>query len=95
MHLILFYEVVDDFVAKRQPFRAEHLKKAKEAYDRGDLLLAGALLDPVDSAVLIFNGSKPEVAERFASSDPYVANGLVKKWYVRKWMTVVGTDATV
>jgi uncharacterized protein YciI len=49
----------------------------------------------VDSAVLIFNGSKPEVAERFASSDPYVANGLVKKWYVRKWMTVVGEGATI
>ncbi len=95
MHFILFYEVVDEFVAKRQPFRSEHLKKAKEAYDRGDLVLAGALVEPADSAVLIFNGPDAAAAERFASSDPYVTNGLVKRWHVRKWMTVVGTGASV
>ncbi len=95
MHLILFYEVIENFVAKREPFRAEHLKKAQEAYDRGDLVLAGALAEPVDYAVLLFNGADPNVAERFASSDPYVTNGLVKHWNVRKWTTVVGSGATI
>ncbi len=32
MHLILFYEVIENFVVKREPFRAEHMKKAQEAY---------------------------------------------------------------
>jgi hypothetical protein len=53
-------------------------------------VLGGALANPVDGAVLLFKGDSPEVAERFAKSDPYVANGLVKRWYVREWTTVVG-----
>ncbi len=41
-------QVIENFVVKREPFRAEHLKKAQEAYNRGDLVLAGALAEPVD-----------------------------------------------
>ena len=57
---------------------------------RGELLLGGALANPADGAVLLFTGDSPEVAEKFAQADPYVANGLVKRWYVREWTTVVG-----
>lgn len=94
MHYILFYEVVDDYVEKRGEFREAHLALARRAHERGELVLAGALVDPVDEAVLIFRGSSPEVAEAFAKSDPYVANGLVKAWRVRKWMTVIGDDSS-
>jgi uncharacterized protein YciI len=45
--------------------------------------------------VLLFRGTSPEVAERFAEKDPYVTNGLVKQWRVREWTTVVGRDAEV
>jgi uncharacterized protein len=30
-----------------------------------------------------------------AFADPYVRNGLVTKWRVRKWTTVVGDDAAM
>jgi len=50
----------------------------------------GALASPTDGAVLLFKGSSREVAEKFAQADPYVSNGLVKRWYVREWTTVVG-----
>jgi hypothetical protein len=43
--------------------------------------------------VLLFQGDSPEVAERFARADPYVINGLVKRWYVREWKTVAGTHS--
>jgi uncharacterized protein YciI len=56
--------------------------------------LGGALTDPVDNAVLLFQGDSPAVAERFAAADPYVKNGLVKGWRVRPWTTVVGADAS-
>ncbi len=36
----LFYEVVDDFVRRRAPYREEHLRLAQEAHTRGDLVLA-------------------------------------------------------
>jgi uncharacterized protein YciI len=93
MHYLLFYDVVDDYAERRLAFRSAHLKLARQAVERGELVLGGALADPVDGAVLLFRGSSPEVAERFASADPYVTNGLVTKWQVREWTTVVGSEA--
>jgi uncharacterized protein YciI len=93
MHFLLFYDVVDDYVDRRGPFRAEHLSLIREAHDRGELVMAGALADPPDGAVLVFRGPDPQHAESFAQSDPYVRNGLVKNWRVRKWNTVVGDGA--
>ena len=93
MHYLLFYEVGDDYVARRAQFREPHLKKAWEAVERSELILAGALANPVDGAVLLFQGDSPEVAEKFARTDPYVLNGAVKRWYVREWTTVAGDAA--
>ena len=94
MHYILFYDVVDDYVAKRAPFREAHMKHARLAHERGELFLAGALADPADGAVLVFQGPSSEPAEAFAKNDPYVLNGLIKAWRVRKWVTVIGDDAS-
>jgi hypothetical protein len=58
------------------------------------LLLAGALADPVDNAVLLFQGNSPEAAERFVAADPYVKHGLVTRWRLRPWTTVVGETAS-
>ncbi len=94
MHYLLFYEVGEDYVARRAEFRAAHLEKAWEASGRGELVLGGALAaNPVDGAVLLFKGDSPEVAEKFARADPYVTSGAVKRWYVREWTTVAGEDA--
>lgn len=93
MHYLLFYEAAEDYTERRGPFRDEHLRKAWAASDRGELVLGGALADPIDGALLLFKGDTPEVAERFARTDPYVTNGVIKRWYVREWKTVAGTDA--
>jgi uncharacterized protein len=94
MHYLLFYEFVPDYLEHRPQFRTEHLRHAWEANARGEIVLAGALADPVDGAVIVFKGDSPEVAERFAAADPYVKNGLVTRWFVRPWTTVVGAGAT-
>ncbi len=93
MYWLLFYEVVDDYLERRGEWRDLHLARAQEAHARGELLLAGALADPADGAVLVFRGDSPEVAERFGRDDPYVAAGLVTRWYVRHWKVVVGGDS--
>ena len=90
MHYLLFYEVGEDYLARRAEFRDAHLELAWAASRRGELLLGGALADPVDGALLLFQGCSPLVAENFAKVDPYVTNGLVKRWYVRPWTTVAG-----
>jgi uncharacterized protein YciI len=93
-HYLLIYTLSPEYLARRGEFRAEHLALAWTACDRGELVLGGALTDPVDEAVLLFKGSSPAVAERFVEADPYVSNGLVTEWRIRPWMTVVGLDAT-
>jgi uncharacterized protein YciI len=92
-HFLLFYEVGRDYVARRAEFRDAHLRKAWAAHARGELVLGGALADPVDGAVLFFKGDSAQVAEAFAKVDPYVVDGLVSRWYVREWTTVAGEDA--
>jgi uncharacterized protein YciI len=92
-HYLLFYDVAEGYVAKRSTFRAAHLEKVWRAHDRGELVLAGALADPVDGAVLLFKGDSPQVAEAFAQADPYVSSGLVVRWRVREWSTVAGEAA--
>jgi uncharacterized protein len=94
VHFILLYDVVENFVENRMPFRAAHLAHARAAFERGELVLAGALAEPADSAVIVFRGRSPESAENFARKDPYVTNGLVRSWRVRKWMTVIGDGAS-
>lgn len=94
MHYLLIYELAPDYLARRGEFRDEHLQLAWDAQQRGEIVIAGALAEPADQAVLLFSGATPEAAERFARADPYVAQGLVTSWRVRQWNTVVGQDAS-
>ena len=89
-HFALMYDVVDGFIDKRTPFRPAHLALVRDAHARGELLLAGALGDPPDGALLVFRADSVGVVERFVEVDPYVTNGLVKRWSVRPWSVVVG-----
>ena len=95
MHYLLFYDVGLDYLQRRAEFRAEHLRLAWAAAERGELLLGGAYNDPVDGALLLFQGDSPELASRFAEADPYVKHGLVRKWHIRTWTTVAGDGAAV
>ena len=88
----LSYYVVDDFVARRAEFREEHLRLVRESHRRSELLLAGALTDPIDRALLVFRAADRSVAEDFARNDPYVKRGLVTRWEVRPWAVVIGDE---
>ncbi|MCX6257874.1 MAG: YciI-like protein [Bacteroidia bacterium] len=93
MHYFLIYDLAPGYLENRTIYRNEHLSLAWQANERGELILGGALTDPVDTAILLFKGDSPDVAASFAKTDPYVLNGLVKKWTVRQWLTVVGEQA--
>lgn len=92
MYFLLFYKTVDNYIERRAPFRAEHLKMAQAAADDGQLIMGGALADPADGAVLVFRADGPQVAEAFAKNDPYVQNGLISEWSVRPWTVVIGGE---
>lgn len=92
-YFVLRYDsVVDDYVNRRAPYRAEHLRLINEAHARGEVLMAGAVGESPNGALIIFRGESPDVAERFAHADPYVAHGLVLHWRVQPWHVVVGAQ---
>ena len=95
MHYLLIYDLASDYLERRAPLRSEHIALARAAETRGELVLGGALANPADEAILLFRGDSPAAAEAFAAADPYVKNGLVTRWRVREWTTVVGRDAEV
>ena len=55
MHYLLIYELAPDYLARRPQFRTAHLTLAWQAAERGDLLLAGAVGDPLEGAILLFS----------------------------------------
>jgi uncharacterized protein len=89
-YYLLEYALIDDYLARRTTFREEHLALAREAHRRGNLILAGALAEPPDRAVLAWRTSDRSVIERFVDDDPYVRNGLVTSWTIRPWNVVIG-----
>jgi uncharacterized protein len=92
-YYLLEYALVDDYLARRAAFREVHLALAREARRRGELILAGALAEPPDRAVLVWRTDDRSVVERFADGDPYVRNGLVISWTIRPWTVVIGEAA--
>jgi uncharacterized protein YciI len=93
MYLVLFYDLVDDYLGRRVPLRPEHLELARAAHERGELAIAGALDDPADQALLVFATEDPSVVQRFVDADPYVREGLVTSLRIRKWNVVIGPGA--
>lgn len=91
MHFLLTYDLAPGYLDRRPAFRGAHLALAWAAADRGELLLGGAVGDPVESALLLFTSAA--AAHAFAEADPYVAEGLVAAWRVLPWTTVVGEQA--
>lgn len=90
MYSLLFYDYVDDIGERRAPFREAHLALAREMHERGVLLMAGALVEPLDGAVLAFVTDDRSIVENFVAQDPYVREGLVTSWRIRSWNVVIG-----
>ncbi|MGA9405700.1 MAG: YciI-like protein [Bacteroidota bacterium] len=89
-YFVLIYDVVGDYLSRRTAYREEHLRLAREANHRGELLLAGAFSDPADRTLFIFHVQNKSAIEEFIHNDPYVINGLVTRWEIRPWTVVIG-----
>ena len=91
MYYVLFYDFVDDILNLRTPYRAEHIARAKAAYDEGFLVMAGAF-NPPEGSAMVFRADDRAQVEEFANNDPYVANGLVPDWKIREWTVVIPSE---
>jgi uncharacterized protein len=86
MHYLLFYEKAVDYKTRQATWQDQHRDHVMTAIHSGDVLLAGSLSDPDDgSAILLFKCDDKTIPEAFAAADPYVINGIVSDWLVRRW----------
>ena len=92
MYYALFYDLVDNALEARAPYRDDHIALALAAHERGFLVMAGAFTDPPDTSVLVFRADDRAEVEEFARNDPYVINGVATKWTVREWAVVLPQD---
>lgn len=90
MYYALVYEADEQYAERRAPFREAHFALLRDAHARGEIVMAGAVGDPPDGALLVFKSTSPDAAEAFARRDPYVTNGVVTRWRVRPWNVVIG-----
>jgi uncharacterized protein len=79
---VLFYEAAADMNRAREVFPA-HRAKWQEFVDRGQLLMIGPFTDPGQGAMGVF--TTRAAAEEFVRVDPFVLEGVVKKWELREW----------
>lgn len=56
--------------------------------ENGTITKAGALNNPLDTAVITFNCENEETIKEFIKKDPYVTNNLVTSTEIREWLTV-------
>ena len=88
-YYILDYITSGNYLEERVKYRKEHLNHATEYFNEGYLILGGAI-DAANEAVLVFKANSDKIVEAFAQNDPYVKNGLIKSWSVKKWNVVIG-----
>ena len=89
-YALLTLDYVDGMLEKRAPHREAHLAGARRAHEEGKVVMAGALLDPVDQGVFVFKNCEREEIEAFVKADAYYVAGLVPRYAIRPWMVVVG-----
>jgi uncharacterized protein len=88
--LVLICDLAPDYLERRGSFRDSHLGLAREAHDRGELLMAGAFSEPYDHSLFIWSTDDESVVTSFLERDPYVGNGVVTAWQIRKWTVAIG-----
>jgi hypothetical protein len=91
--LALIYDLGPDYVERRAPWREAHLAAIRGAHERGELEQAGAFSDPYDRVLLTWLTEDEAVVRTFADADPYVVNGLVTGYSIRRWNVVIDDAA--
>jgi hypothetical protein len=91
-HFALIYDMVENFVERRKPYRETHIQWINDAHARGLIVMAGPLGDPPDGGLIIFRADSPARVEEWVRGDIYVANGIVVGWKVRPWNLVIGAE---
>lgn len=87
---VLQYDYVENALEKRQPHRQAHLALINKEVEKGNVVLAGAVDNPPTGGLLILRNLTRENIEQLVKQDPYVINGVVKKYSIKPYMAITG-----
>lgn len=87
---LVTYAYVPQMEERRGPHRPDHLAYAKKAHAEGALILAAAMTDPVDGAILVFTAESEAAIHAWVASDPYAKEGLIRGVTIRELAIAVG-----
>jgi len=81
---VLFYEPADDVMSRAPAHFPAHQERIREYHAAGTLLMVGLFGDvQAHGSMAVF--SDRAAAESFAEGDPFVREGVVRRWEVRDW----------
>jgi uncharacterized protein YciI len=87
---VVIYRYVPDIERRRVPYREEHLRWLHGMAEQGLVLLAGAVREPVDSAVLVVRATDLYAARRLLIDDPYAKANLITEVVARPIGLAIG-----
>jgi uncharacterized protein len=88
MKYVLFYESADDVLTRAPVHFAAHNARLQEFHSRGDILMVGTFGDPQEQGSMAIFPTRA-AAEAFVDGDPFVREGVVRRWEIRDWNEVL------
>ncbi|MEA2633768.1 MAG: uncharacterized protein QOH92_535 [Chloroflexota bacterium] len=88
---VLLYESADDVRSKAPMHFPAHVARWKEFQQNGTLLMIGTFGNPQDEGSMAIFTTR-QAAETFARSDPFVLNGVVRRWSIREWNEAIASS---
>ena len=83
-YAVVLYESADDVAGRAPVHFPAHKARLDEFHAAGDLILVGTFGDPQAQGSMAVLTSR-EAAEKFVAGDPFVLNGVVRRYEIRDW----------
>ncbi len=87
---LVTYQYVPDMESRRAPYRQDHLVWLRALAGAGQLVFAGATVEPVDTGLLVVRGASVLDVRHLLLRDPYAQADLITAVTVRRLGIAVG-----
>ncbi|GAB3807460.1 hypothetical protein GCM10028798_32030 [Humibacter antri] len=85
VQLTIAFASLEEVQAREPGLLAEHLESSERLHEAGDLLMAGAFLEPAEHLETMVVLRSPDAARRFVDGDPFVRAGYALDVRTRAW----------
>lgn len=82
---IMLGSYCEDVLAKREPYRPEHLQGLKEQKESGVLITIGPTKD-LTKVLGIYEAESEAIVRGLVEADPYWKNGIWTEYNVKEWI---------